>query len=113
MTGSAYALSVTVPVDAFEVTAGEPVLGGLRATVPHFHCPQCMSWVFTRPNDVPIVNVRTPMLDDPAPFAPFADVYLAEKLPWVGPTSQHAFDQVPAMDEWPELVAAYQASRDG
>ena len=49
MTASAFSLTVTVPADGFEVTKGEPVLGGLRGPVSHHHhCPQCLTWIFTR-----------------------------------------------------------------
>jgi len=111
MTGGAYALSVAVPTAGFEVTAGEPVVGGLRGQVAHHHCPQCMSWVFTRPPGLPFVNVRTTMLDRPQDFPPYLDIWVSEKLPWVTPTSAHAFDQFPAPEEWPALMQAYAAER--
>src|SRR5215213_574415 len=48
MTASAYSLTLTLPADGFEVTKGEPVLGGLRGPVSHHHhCPDCLSWIFT------------------------------------------------------------------
>src|SRR4051812_22366064 len=89
MTGGAYALSALIPAGGFEVTAGEPVVGGLRGQIAHMHCPQCMSWVFTRPPGLPFVNVRTPMLDDPDDLEPYLDIWVSEKLPWVTPTSAH------------------------
>ncbi|MCI3133203.1 GFA family protein [Phenylobacterium aquaticum] len=49
MTASAFSLSVLVPAAGFTVTAGEPVIGGLHGSPKHFHCPHCMSWMFTRP----------------------------------------------------------------
>ena len=39
MTGGAFALSLSLSVDGFEVTKGEPVLGGMQAEPKHYHCP--------------------------------------------------------------------------
>ena len=39
MTGSAFSLSSLYPAIMFEVTAGEPVLGGLRGGARHFSAP--------------------------------------------------------------------------
>ena len=66
MSGSAYSLTIAVPDDGFEVIKGKPVIGGLHGEVKHYHCPHCMSWVFTRPPDkfMGFVNVRATMLDD-------------------------------------------------
>src|SRR5687768_3005685 len=64
MTGSAFSVSTMYPVAGFEVTAGEPVIGGLHGPVKHFFCPYCMSWVFTRPDQADwLVNVRATMFD--------------------------------------------------
>jgi len=113
MTGGAYALSVVVPGAGFEVTAGEPVAGGMRGQIAHMHCPDCKSWVFTRPPGLPFVNIRTTMLDAPEDFPPFADIWVSEKLPWVTPTSGRPFEQFPANEEWPGLMQAYAAERAG
>ena len=43
MTGSAFSLSSLYPADAFQVTAGEPILGGLREETRHFFCPDCLT----------------------------------------------------------------------
>ncbi len=113
MTGGAYALSVMVPTTGFEVTAGEAVVGGAPGQVAHHHCPQCLSWVFTQPPGMSFVNVRTTMLDAPEDFAPYIDIWMSEKLPWVRPTSAHPFDQFPAQAEWLSLMQAYAAERAG
>src|SRR5688572_28276430 len=47
MTRGAFSLAVVVSDEAFEVTEGEPVIGGLHGEVPHYFCPHCMSWMFT------------------------------------------------------------------
>ena len=107
MTGGAYALAVMVADEGFQVTSGEPVAGGMRGEIAHMHCPDCLGWVFTRPPGIPFVNIRTPMLDEPNEFAPFIDMWLAEKLPWVVPTAEHQFEKFPAPGEWRGLMAAY------
>jgi hypothetical protein len=65
MTGSAFSLSAAFPSNAFSVTKGEPVIGGLHGSPRHYFCPHCMSWLFTRPDGFDFVNVRATMLDDP------------------------------------------------
>lgn len=51
MSASAFSLSVAIPAAGFEVVRGEPVIGGLRnPQLRHFFCPECMSWMFTRPD---------------------------------------------------------------
>ena len=69
MSASAFSLSAAIPSVAFQVTQGEPVIGGLHGPTRHFFCAYCMSWMFTRPDGFDaIVNVRVTMLDDPRPF---------------------------------------------
>jgi hypothetical protein len=65
LTASAFSLSAAIPVDAFRVTGGDPVIGGLHGPNQHYFCSYCMSWLFTRPAGLDVlVNVRTTMLDD-------------------------------------------------
>jgi hypothetical protein len=110
MTGGPYSLSVMVGSEGFEVTAGEPVRGGLRKDVAHNHCPHCMSWVFTRlPDGVPFVNVRATLLDDPSWFTPFMESYTAEMLSWAKTPAKHSFERHPAPEEWRRLMAEYAA----
>ena len=109
MTGGAYALAVMVADEGFQVTSGEPVAGGMRGEIAHMHCPDCLGWVFTRPPGIPFVNIRTPMLDEPNEFAPFIDMWLAEKLSWVVPTAEHQFERFPGPGDWRGLMAQYAA----
>ena len=39
MTASAFSLSLAIPAEGFEVTEGEPVIGGLHGADHHYHCP--------------------------------------------------------------------------
>lgn len=108
MTASAYSLSELHPSAAFRVTAGEPVLGGLRADTKHYFCPDCKSWLFSRPDGVgDFVNVRATMMEDVRSFSPFIEFYTDEMLPWATTGAIHSFENFPAADEFPRLLAAY------
>jgi hypothetical protein len=110
MTASAFSLSVLVPAAGFVVTAGEPVIGGLHGSPKHFHCPHCMSWMFTRPDDAPhLVNVRATLLDDPAGFSPFMETCVKDKLPWVSLPAAYSFAEFPGMSDYPAMLQAYAA----
>lgn len=114
MTASAFSLSALFPADAFEVTAGEPVVGGLHGEdVRHFFCPHCMSWMFTRPSQPPgFVNVRSTMFDGVEGLAPFMETYTSEKLPWATTPAVKSFEQFPPEAAWGELIEGY-AGRKG
>jgi hypothetical protein len=94
MTASAFALSVMIPSNAFRVTAGEPVIGGLHGPTRHYFCPHCMSWLFTRPEGMDFsVNVRTTMLDDRSWDTPFIETYTSEKLAWASTPAKHSYPE--------------------
>jgi hypothetical protein len=108
MTGSAYSLSSLYPADAFAVTAGEPVLGGLRAGTRHYFCPACMSWLFTRPEGMDaFVNVRATLLEDAGSYRPFIEAYTAEGLPWAKTGAVHSYDRVPDEADFPALMQEF------
>lgn len=44
MSASAFSLGIGIPSEGFDVTQGEPVIGGLHGPTRHFFCPRCMSW---------------------------------------------------------------------
>jgi hypothetical protein len=109
MSSSAYSLSAAIPAEAFAVTAGEPVIGGLRGPDSHhYFCPDCMSWMFTRSEGMDwFVNMRATMLDDPSWFSPFIETWTSEKLPWAATPAVHSYAALPAMDEYEGLVKEY------
>ena len=110
MTGSAYSLSASIPASGFAVIAGEPVVGGVGEPPMHFFCRKCLSWVFTRPPGMDFfVNIRAPLLDDPAWFTPYVETQTAERLSWATTAAQRSFERWPADDAWPGLIAEYQA----
>jgi hypothetical protein len=108
MSASAFSLSLAVPSEGFEVSSGEPVLGGLNQDM-HFFCPKCLSWMFTRPTGADwFVNVRATMLDEHDWFTPFVETYTGEKLPWAATPASHSYDTIPSMEEYPRLIREFQ-----
>jgi hypothetical protein len=109
MSASAFSLSVAVPADAFELSRGKTVLGGLRRDMHHF-CPRCMSWMFTRPVGMDwFVNIRATMLDEHGWFVPFVETFTREKLPWAATPARHSYEGLPDMAEYEKLTRAYAA----
>ena len=110
MTGSAFSLSLMIMGNGFEVTKGEPVIGGLHGDIRHYFCAYCMSWVFTRPNaEIPFVNLRSTMLDDASWVVPFIESYVSEKLPWATTPATHSFEKFPEREDYPVLIQEYAA----
>lgn len=110
MTGSAFSLSLMIVGNGFEVTKGEPVIGGLHGDIRHYFCAYCMSWVFTRPNaEIPFVNLRSTMLDDASWVVPFIESYVSEKLPWATTPATHSFAKFPEREDYPTLIQEYAA----
>ena len=110
ITASAFALTETYPAAAFRITEGEVVVGGLRGPTRHNFCDYCKSWVYTEPEGMEeLVNIRSPMFDDPDKQAPFVEIFKGEALPWVRTGATHSYETLPAMDEWPKLVEEYAA----
>ena len=108
MTASAFSLSVAVPSEGFEVTQGEPVIGGLHGATRHYFCPHCMSWMFTRPEGMDwFVNLRATMLDDAVWFAPFIETWTSEKLPWATTPAVHSYAALPPMEDYEGLLQDY------
>lgn len=113
MTASAFSLSALYPSSGFEVTQGEPVIGGLHGATRHFFCPHCMSWLFTRPEGMDeFVNVRATMFDNASDYTPFIETWTNEKLPWATTPAVHSFAQLPPPERYPELLEAF-AGRAG
>jgi hypothetical protein len=108
MSASAFSLSAAIPSDAFSITQGEPVIGGLRGALHHFFCDYCMSWLFTRVDGFEsFVNIRVTMLDDPSPFPPYIETYTSEKLPWASTPAVHSFSHFPSLEDYDGLVRQY------
>ncbi len=108
MSSSAFSLSAAMPLDGFEVIQGKTVIGGLHGEAEHHFCGWCMTWMFTRADSMPFVNLRPTMLDDPQWFVPYVETYAAEKLPWAVTPAVRSFAALPPLEAWPALIGAYQ-----
>lgn len=110
MSSSAYSLSMAVPEPAFEVIAGETVLGGLQGEAKHHFCGFCKTWMFSRiPMLAGLVNMRPTMLDDHSWFAPFMETCAADKLPWAETGAVHSYQTFPTEEEVGPLIAEFSA----
>jgi len=111
MSSSAFSLTAVFASDAFEITQGEPVVGGLHGDdAHHLFCPYCMTWMFTRPVALPhLVNVRPTMLDDHAWFAPFAETFTSTSLPWATTGAKRSFAEFPPLEAYEGLMREYAA----
>lgn len=111
MSASAFSLTLVIPSAGFEVTAGEPAIGGTHHPAQHHHhCPRCKSWVFTRIAGFDqFVNLRATMLDDHAWFAPYAELWTREKLPWAETGARRSFETFPDMAGFQGLIEGYAA----
>jgi hypothetical protein len=108
MSASAYSLSAAIPTEGFGIARGEPAIGGIHGATRHFHCPHCMSWMFTRPAGFDaFVNVRPTMFDAAVWSNPFIETMTREKLPWVTTPAIHSFESWPAVDQFEDLIKDY------
>jgi len=110
MSASAFSLSVAVPAQGFHVIRGVPARGGAGTAAGHHFCPQCMTWMFTRPPGYDFfVNVRTTMLDNTEGLAPFVETYTCEKLPWAATPARHSYEKFPPTEDFERLMQAFAA----
>jgi len=110
MSGSAYSLSAAIPTAGFAVTEGEPVVAGATPEAGHHFCPDCMTWMFTRPQGIDFfVNVRPTMLEDTGWYSPFIETFTSEKLAWAATPAVHSYDKFPPMEDYERLLGDYAA----
>ncbi len=112
MSGAPYSTTAILPTDGFDLVAGDPAIGGAKsAGITHFHCPDCMSWVFTRIAGLEdqIVNVRATLFDDPGWFAPFIETWTNARLSWATTGARHSFPEFPDTATFMALIAEYGA----
>ncbi|MGB3200826.1 MAG: GFA family protein [Nodosilinea sp.] len=108
MTASAFSLSTLYPSSGFNVTQGEPAIGGLHGATRHYFCAHCMSWLFTRPEGMDdFVNVRSTMLEDAQSYRPFIETYTDEKLPWATTPAVHSYEKFPQPADFPALLGEF------
>ena len=110
MSGSAYSLSAAIPTAGFAVTEGEPVVAGATPEAGHHFCPDCMTWMFTRPQGIDFfVNVRPTMLEETGWFSPIIETFTSEKLAWAATPAVHSYDKFPPMEDYERLLGDYAA----
>ena len=110
MSGSAYSLSAAIPTAGFAVTEGEPVVAGATPEAGHHFCPDCMTWMFTRPQGIDFfVNVRPTMLEETGWYSPFIETFTSEKLEWAATPAVHSYDKFPPMEDYERLLGDYAA----
>lgn len=111
MSASAFSLTALIPEAGFRLTRGEPVIGGLKAPDQQHHfCPACLTWMFTRIEGAPFVNVRSVLLEGAAHAEPFMETMTRDRLPWVQTPARFSYEGFPPQEAFGELLAAY-ASR--
>ena len=113
MTGGPYSLTSTYAREAFEVTSGEAVIGGVHGPeARHYHCRDCLSWVYTEPVGLDgFTNVRTSMLDQPPADPPFVESQTAEGFAWATTGATHSFARFPEMGDYERLMAVFATER--
>jgi hypothetical protein len=110
MSGSAFSLTALFPAEAFSVTTGSPVIGGMHGSTRHYFCPHCLSWLFTRPDESDaFVGVRSSLLDQPQHYAPFMETWVREKLPWASTGARVSYDAFPDPRDYPALMAEFRS----
>ncbi len=109
MSGSAYSLTAMIPADAFRVTEGAPVIGGMHGPDQHhYFCPNCMTWMFTRNEGFDtFVNVRPTLLEDRSWFSPFIETMTKEKLAWAQTPARHQFEGFPPVEDYEKLMVEF------
>ena len=113
MTGGAYSVSSFYPAERFSVTQGETVRGGLKSGPDHQFCPSCLSWMFTRAEQIEgFVNVRSTMFDGASEHRPYVEMFRSEALPGAASGAARSYDAFPEEREFPQLIASY-AEWDG
>jgi hypothetical protein len=97
MSSSAYSLTAIIPADGFEITKGEPVIGGLHGPdLHHYFCGHCMTWMFTRPEGMDwSVNVRPNLFDDVSRFRPLYRNLCLDKTAVRGDGRRQKFRDLP------------------
>lgn len=112
MTASAFSLSSLYPANAFEVTSGETVMGGLHGDLHHHVCDHCKSWLSTHAAQLAgFVNVRATMLEDAPTYEPFIETYTSEMLVWAKTPALHSFERFPPPERFPALLDEFAGTK--
>lgn len=113
LTGGPYSLSILFPRDAYVQTAGELDVGGLHGASRYMMCTYCKSWIYTEPEGMPLINIRTPLLDHPPAEPPFVEVATSEGFEWAQTRATHAFAHQPDPEAFPRILEEYASRNSG
>lgn len=84
-TGTAYAAGLLVSQSAVTITGDvkyHEVIGDSGSLVGRGFCPNCGSFVFSKPPIPELMGILAGSLDDPSWFNPTTDLYTASAQPW-------------------------------
>jgi hypothetical protein len=84
-TGSAFATGILVPRNAVTLTGDVKyfdVVGDSGNIIGRGFCPNCGSWLFSKPANPELMGITAGCLDDPSEFQPAMDIYTASAQPW-------------------------------
>jgi hypothetical protein len=108
MSASAFSLTLAIPSEGFDVTAGKPVIGGAHGPTRHFFCPHCMSWMFTRPEGMDeFVTCGPPCSTIIIGLFPSSRFGRGERLAWASTPAVHSFATQPEFEDYAKLLEAF------
>src|SRR5882724_4475301 len=96
--GSPFAAAIRVPAASFRLVAGQELLSSYASSpgVARCFCKTCGSTLFTRRDDLGVVNVRMGSLDSDPGVRPSAHIFVGSKAEWFEIT-----DDLPQFEEFP------------
>ena len=107
MTGGPYSLGIAYPKSAFAHDAGDVEVGGLHGASRYMMCAYCKSWLWTEPEGMDVINVRTPMLAAPPNEPPIVEIATDEGFGWARIGARFSFSGFPDVTEFGPVLAAY------
>lgn len=85
-TGSAFSMSVVLPVEGLQIVAGKPTrterLLASGARTVSWVCPTCYSRIYTQREGRQVLNLRAGTLDDTSNIRPVAQFWTDSAQPW-------------------------------
>lgn len=82
--GSAFAASVPIPADDFELVSGSECLKAFRATPSkgRFFCGECGAPIYSRVDGKDVLRLRAGSLDPPVQLTVRAHIYTEARAAW-------------------------------
>ena len=107
LSGGPYSLSVAYPRAAFEHLCGDIEPAGLHGPSRYAACAFCKSWLWTEPEGMDIVNIRTPMLINPSTEPPIMETATDEGFDWAVIGARFSFPGWPEPTAYQPILNAY------